>query len=364
MYKAVHFNKANPGLVRLDNYDGITVKVYSERTSDLKGRVAYFPLDSNTESPEALINKKDKSNICYPKTGKTLYVCSESKVPRAILRNSDYKITINRENADFVVIPYQASEEISSREQNITLVVEKNDFTHIYYFELELSYRRNADSVDAALIEQIKKKILERIEVEEGATATFYFIGNLQKSKIYFVRKCQELEEILTDEITDSETKRLKFNPLLDINLKIDAINEINLEMLQIWSKMDDRIMLCKHIINSDWQKYPCTIAAFVEDRNLQWSGGEQMKYVLRSIDFEYYRYNNTFKPNQEIQPDDWNLLQDWIMLKNGLGSDGGFKVCRASDGVEHLVRRAICVKPYKISEPTLYQEIEAKLKN
>ena len=132
MYRAIHFKSINNGLVRLDNYDNVTVKVWGEKTQDLKGKV------------------------CYPKTGKTLYVCSESKVPRALLRNSDYKITISRDNADYVVIPYQDSEEIASREQNITLVVEKNDFTHIYYFSLELSYRRDADSVDSALIEKIK----------------------------------------------------------------------------------------------------------------------------------------------------------------------------------------------------------------
>lgn len=363
MYRAIHFKSINNGLVRLDNYDNITVKVWGEKTQDLKGKVAYFPLDSDTEPPEVIINKADLSKLCYPKTGKTLYVCSESKVPRALLRNSDYKITINRDNADYVVIPYQDSEEIASREQNITLVVEKNDFTHIYYFSLELSYRRDADSVDSALIEKIKKAILDRVSPDTDATATFCYIGNLKKASIYFVKKCKELEEILTDKLSDPETGRKIFNPVLDINLKIEATNDINLEMLQIWSKMDDKNLLCKHIINSKWQDYPCTVSAFVEEASISYWGGEQMRYVLKSIDFDYYRRNHAFRPNQEIQPEDWNLLQDWIMVQHGFGPDGGFKVRRA-EGIGRLVRRAICVKPYKISEPTLYQEIEAKLKN
>lgn len=180
MYKVVHFNKVNPGLVRLDNYDGITVKIYSEKMSDLKGKVACLPLDSDTKSPEEIIKRIDCSHLCYPKTGKTLYVCSESKVPRALLRNSDYKITINRENADYVVVPDQSEEDIASREQNITLVTEDNNgFIRIYYFQLELSYRRNVDSIDAAMIEKIKKAILERVDIDEDTVATFYSIGNL-----------------------------------------------------------------------------------------------------------------------------------------------------------------------------------------
>ena len=147
MYKAVKFNSINNGIVRLDNYDGITVKVYGESTMDLKGKVAYLPLDSDTKSPEVIINKLDRSKNCFPKTGKTLYVCSESKVPRKILRNSDYKITISREKADYVVIPFQDHEDIAFRTQNITLVAEKNGKAHIYYFLVELSYMRNADSV-------------------------------------------------------------------------------------------------------------------------------------------------------------------------------------------------------------------------
>lgn len=167
----------------------------------------------------------------------------------------------------------------------------------------------------------------------------------------------------MTDEFFDEETKRRKYNPVLDTRLRIEATTEINPEMLQIWSKENDKNMLCKHIIGSEWQKYPCTIAAFIQEFSLQYYGGEQMKYVLKSIDFEYYRYNDGFKPNQEIQPEDWNLLQDWIMMQNGLSPDGGFIVER-DNGINHLTRHAICFKPYRISEPTLYQEIEAKLKN
>lgn len=362
MYKAVHFSSIKPGVVRIDNYGGLTVKVYAERTMDVKGRVAYLPLDSDTDAPEVLINKRDRSSVCYPKTGKTLYVCSESKVPRALLRNSDYKITINRENADYVVIPEQTPDEIGVRESNITFIVKSGDKMHIYYFLLEFSWGKDINSVNAQMIEQIKTAIQNRIVLEENESAEFYYIGNLVKNKIFFVRKCQELEEILTGEINDFGLGKNKYQIVLDTKLKIDPTNEISAEMLQIWSKMDDKTMLAKHIINSNWQKYPCTISAFIRDKSLEYWGGEQMKYVTKSIDYNHYRTYDSFRPNQEIEPEDWNLLQDYLMAKVGLGPEGGFEKERM-DGIFHSVFYAACFKPCRISEPTLYQEIEARLK-
>jgi len=362
MYQVIKFTSLTPGTITLDNYGGIRVKIHGERTKDIKGRDAYLPLDANTKKPREMIGLKDRSNRCYPKTGKTLYVCKESHVPRALLRNSDYKITINRDNADFVVIPAPEEEDVSSRKFNIAYLIQGPDIADLYYFTLNYPWGHDDDKADTEDIPKIKEAIKKRFPLLEDYTATFFGNDALSLQTMYFLKSCQEVEDVLTGNIFDQELGRDKYEIVLDTQLNIDATTEISAEMLQIWSKMEDKNMLAKHIIGSNWQKYPCTISVFLKDNYVYAWGGEQMRYVTKSIDFEYYGYNEAFKHNQVIQPEDWNLLQDWIMLKAGMKPEGGYKVQRG-EGLARFARYAECIKPFKISEPTTYQEIEARLK-
>ena len=365
MSQAIKFTQLIPGTVILDNYGNVKVRTHGESTKDIKGKVAYLPLTDNDKNPRNLIGLKDSSRLCWPKTGKTLYVCKESHVPRALLRNSDYKITINRDNADFVVIPAPTEEEVSTRVFNIAYLVQNSGkLNMLYYFTLNYPWGHDEDKANPEDVTKIKEEIKRRIPTGEDETSQFFGKDELELQTMHFFKDVQEYEDILTDAIYDSETGRPRYKIVLDTELNIDSTNEITPEMLVIWSKMnDDKNILAKHIIGSNWQKYPCTIAVLLNDMNIMFYGGEQMKYVMKSIDYDYYKYNGTFKPNQLIQPEDWNMLQEYVMLKAGMKPEGGFKVQRGS-GLGKFVHYAECVKPCKITEPTLFQEIEARLKN
>ena len=363
MYQAIKFTELIPGTVTMDNYGNIRIRTYGEITKDIKGKVAYLPLTNNVKKPRELIGGKDSSGSCWPKTGKTLYVCKDSHVPRALLRNAEYKITINRDNADFVVIPAPREEDVSTRMFNIIYTIQGPKHLALYYFTLNYPWGHDEDKANLEDVEPIKEEIKKRIPADEDESFQFFGTDELNLQTMYFLKDIQEYEDILTDAIRNPETDRDKYSIVLDTELNIDSTSEITPEMLQIWSKMDgDRHILAKHIIGSNWQKYPCTVSVIIDDMNMCFYGGEQMRYVTRSIDFDYYRYNKTFRHDRLIQPEDWNMLQDWIMLKTGMKPEGGFKIQRGS-GIGKFVHYAECVKPCRISEPTLFQEIEARLK-
>ena len=363
MYKAVHFTQIIPGSVKLNGYGQASVRVCGEKTGDIRGKTAYLPLDNKTKEPRKLIGLKDKSSEVWPKTGKTLYICKESHVPRTLIRNSDYKITINRENADYVVIPAVPEDEMSTRVFNIAYLIEGPRRNVLYYFILSFPWGHAEGKAEPEEVETIKKAIKDKFTVDDDETAYFFSFENLVLTTMYFLKNNQEIEDILTGEIHDAETDRDKYQIVLDTELRLEPTTNITLDTLEIWSKMTDRNMQAKAIIASDWQKYPCTTSVFIDKENLEYWGGEQMRYILRSIDHDTYRYNHTFKKTRIIEPDDWNLLQDWLMRIVGLKPEGGFKI-QEGEGLAKFAHYAECFKPCKISEPTPFQEIMARLGN
>jgi hypothetical protein len=363
MYKAVHFDKLFSGRVILHDSGSTEVRLYSESyPGELRGKVAYLPLNAATDHPKPLLGQKDWSSSVWPKTGKKLYVCKESHIPRAIIRNSDYKITIDKDNADYIVIPAPKDEEIAKRNCNVAYIVYGYK-TCLYYFNVCYDWKEDCNQVDQDDVQTVYDAIKDKIHLETGETSEFHQLAllNLASFDIYFVKRCEEVEQVLTGEDLD-ESHKEKFRIIWDTKLRIDSTNEISADMLQIWEKMDTKSLIAKSIIGSNWQQYPCTISVFIDYMSLGFYGGDQMDYILDSLDYKYYRVNKTFRPNKEIQPDDWNLLQDWLMLKAGVPKEGGFKVQKI-EGPLALAHYAECFKPCKITEPTLYQEIEARLK-
>lgn len=359
MYRAVHFTNLYSGKVIFDNYGGMKAKVYSENTMDVKGKVAYLALDTSTQEPWTILNGKDNSYHCWPKTDKVLYIAKESRVPRMILRNSDYKITINPNNADYVVIPANYEDDVPKREFNIAYIASKDKDVLLYYFTFDYSWSAKVQH-DAASVEKIKKVILDKLNYGDDWNQEFYYFDQLPTTYVYFVKRCPEVESILTD-------NTFNYKVIIDTRLRIDSPIGINIDSLKIWGKMSmtsEREMVAKAIIGSSWKEYPCTIAAFIDHYNLDYYGGEQLAYVKKSIGYDYYRNHYKFRADREVQPNDWNLLQEWLMSLVGLDEKGGFISYQLSDSALLLTRHAKCFKPVYISEPMLFQEIEARLKN
>ena len=353
-FRAIHFSELYSGSINIDRYDRVSIRTWLESTRDVKGRIAYLPLNDFQYDIRDCIDDNDKSDDLWPKTGKTIWISKESHVPRALLRNSDYKITIDKDKADYIIVPEQTDDEVSVRKADI-ICIYKCAFTKLYYFTISEGYYNkklsdnNIDAVKAAL----KERFAINSETEE---LEIIYNSEFEQTPAYFVKKCPEIEEILTGNMTKEY--------VVDTRVRITAPTEMTAEALQIWSKMDDgREMMAKAVIASDWQEHPCTTCVFINSMGLYWAGGEQMKYVKKSVNYEYYDRHGSFPPGLEVQPKDWNTLQDWLMLRAGMGPEGGFKIQRG-EGDTKFVRYAECIKPLHITEPMLYQDIEARLKN
>lgn len=354
LFRAIHSMDFWPGAIYLRK-SGTTVKVYAKNNNDLRGRTAYLPLSVGSE-PIQTLYAMNHSGIVWPRTGQTLFISKESKVPRAIVRNSSYKITIDPNNADYVVIPSVREDDVVEREARIAYIVTKADKSvSVHYFDVQLDWSRPLIDDDA--LKEIKDEIMARIPVDDEDKTEFYYFDRLQNFKIYFIKNCPEIEKILAE---DENAYKIVF----DYKLRLESPVDLTVDTLKIWDKMiGSKEMLAKTIIGSNWQKYPCTMCVYIRSHQLEWYGGEQMKYILRCIDFYKFKENESFPYNMEVQPEDWNLLQEWIMSRVGLSKDGGFKPMKDRNYPLDFTRVATCYKPVYISEPTLFQEIQARLK-
>ena len=166
LFRAIHSMDFRPGKILLGK-SGATVKIYTGNNNDLRGRTAYLPLSVGSE-PAQTLHAMNHSGVVWPRTGLTLFISKESKVPRAIVRNSSYKITIDPNNADYVVIPSVMEEDdVIEREARIAYIVTKADKSiSVYYFNVQLEWSRQ--SIDDDALKEIKDEIMARISIDDA----------------------------------------------------------------------------------------------------------------------------------------------------------------------------------------------------
>jgi len=357
-FRAIHFDRLFSGSVGIDYQGDINIRSWEEKSRDIKGRVAYLPLDYySRQSVKECLAAEDNSSAVWPKTGKKLWICKESRIPRALLRNSDYKITIDKENADYIVVPELTDDEVSQRVDDLIYIRTNSVGTSLFYLTFNRGYEyQNSKEKTDEILPKIEAALKEKFCIfEDEDVLELIHHPEYDMTTVYFVKNTPEIEQILTGNMVKDY--------IVDTRIRITAPTEMTAEALQIWSKMEDgREMMAKAVIASDWQNHPVTTCVFLNAYNLRYYGGEQLRYVQKCVNYAYYERNSTFPAELIVQPEDWNLLQDWLMLRAGMGPEGGFKVQRG-EGDTKFIRYAECIKPLHISEPMQFQDIEARLK-
>ncbi len=312
--------------------------------SRYRGKDAYF-----SRIGENFYDKLDRpvySFMVKPNHDQTLFVSKESKMPRALLRGSDYKITIDKNKADFVVVPHPG--EIIERKVN--LVVATDDIIHCVKF----IKKYGCPKIDEELVESIKKAF-ERRYTLLSSSKVFVSDSPDQCRLVYFVKKCTEYESML-DSMNEKRycyDERCRFTPT----------TEINPENLEFLVRCKDGNIFEKMVLGSDWQEYPLTVCAVIY-MNMHYHPGEKLKLVTNAIHYQDYIND---KYDYVISAKDWNMFQQWLMFHYGLDDQkGGFLTVDVYKDFSKKCRKdtsaRVAVKPVFIEQPTSYQAIRKML--
>ena len=272
-----------------------------------------------------------------PFPGDTLYINSECKLSRDIIRQTGYKITINKEKADYVVIPYK--HDYTSYEFDI--LANKGDDVFLFQSD-KRSFRTMCTNKG-----DIKKQL------EDGGYTDVVFFDEVVGSECYFIPKFDVYEDIIANGANG-------VNYIYEKDLRVKPSIELSVETLNVWKNITDDNLKAKLLATSDCTKYPVTLIYFIHTYWWRYLYGISDAHVKRILDIIGYDENQSLANNmfyrRVVQPDDWNLLTKFILDKVGVSEEGGFitdnNILNLDDLEKTVLRSRLCVAPFYIKEP------------
>ena len=341
------------------NESGISVthsNVYVYSRQIYKGKDAYWDKDGDGYSggPKWDVNFRCK-DIADSQTYPTLFVDPASKISRDVLRNGGFKITYTAGNAGCVVIPKPGET------PNLTcrFAALKNDTLYLFSVRRRHGYSNLDDPWTADEFEACREAVRSTLGFNDDSEIIYDWKKAMKELTFWFLKKCETFREILTQ--PRIWTRKYCFDTNIDLR---GNFTDITPESLMVWSKINDNRMLEKAILNSNWQKYPMTVCVFLqrEKNSCRYGFSQAGKVMLDAINFDVLDRARTLG-DQSIDPEDWNLLQSYIMLRVGLDEKGGF----IKEGIypyDDFVRKRVAVAPLKSdgqrSFKTLMNEVKS----
>ena len=165
------------------------------------------------------ISERIRNNNIMNDRSKTLFITPECQLSRDVIRNSGYKITINRDNADYVVIPYKR-------------VYEKYDCD---------GFARKGD--DIYLLNSIEKAIygddinldVVRKELENYGFTDIIFGTELRSHAVYLLTNFPVYREIFDNDCPNT-------NYLYENKLELTPGVQMSVETLNVWKTLQKKI--------------------------------------------------------------------------------------------------------------------------
>ena len=341
------YDKILIGTLKIDSQGNVSNSMsYFNRGREYKHKLACFlPTGRGVSLASCFIEGKLRT---WPSSDwKRVYISSDCRTPRDLIRNSGYKIVRDASAAQMTVIP---ALEYNTPKLYYDLLAYDSSDKSLMLFTVNRWDNIASNSIyntDEYVFEKLKEFLLG-------------FKGNIEiyqtdikdKAIVQFLPKYKEYREILDEmhsgRIYVSETR-----------LKIDAPTKISVETLTVWKNYSDFELLAKSICNSDWKDYPITLLVFlsIEFPTIYLYGGDAMKLVLKQIGFERYSSLNGILKDREVTPKDWDMLQDYIMSLLGISGNGGFvsfAKMREESEYERFIKRKMAVGTIRIDTPQL----------
>ena len=335
-----------------DRSMGIDVWCGHRTRSCKKNNVIYFSsMSGSNDSPEQII--QDNTLFRNITSGSTLYVSKSSKLPRDLIRNSGYKITLSPEKADYIIIP-KPVKELSPEKYNIIIRDTVSEEVFI------CGIRNMCLSLKLPVEKYVEKLAFDR--KRSVADFEYYSPSSVADTEFYvcFTQDVPEFIDILRGNTSGKDY-------VFDTDLPLIPSSNMSVETMDLWARLlqNDQNIFEKAVINSDANKYPFTLHIFLNyDKDVRYHyWGQQFRDYLRRLGiyegFDGYR---------TIEPHDVELVQKWIMKRMGADEDGGIVNFEMYNNMPYqicgMIRKRFVVKPVKVSGPITYTNLISQAKN
>lgn len=266
-----------------------------------------------------------------PQKGDSLFVSSNCKLPRALLRDNGYKIVNDQDKADFVVTPRVCSNKWKFEECNIA--VEWNDTLYLVAVNYYISHQERGP-----LLAHQQQMMMKLLQERFDTTAVFHYNPDMAPFKVYFTQKNKEYEDILFDRYPNIEYISENF-------VQLGNVTQINEEVLAVWCKMD-KTLFTQSVVNSNWREYPFTMYNLIMERcSMLHIGPAAFNSIINELASTHHGLET------DITVKDWNMCQKMYMLWLGLSEEGGYveesKVSGLNwDARNYILNNRIAVKP------------------
>ena len=281
--------------------------------------------DSRYDTPGAIIGCKCIDKV---RNGASVFVNKKCIIRRDLIRQSGYKIVLDRSKADVVVIP--SVKTMSCHDFKFDIWAVQDDVLYLMGCK---------DDIDG---DDIRDNIRSTFE-SNGYTDIHFNVTGDYGSSVYFIPKIQSYMDILTGVYPDESY-------IQEYDLPIRYPSTMNLETLKLWSNIDDDNIRRQVLLSSDAVKYPCTTCMMLHTK---WYGFNDENSTVRGLFKEIgYDSRNSIDSDifdrEVIQPEDWNLMQDFIMYCSGVSADGGYTKDIPSSMTRFILKRQ-AVRPMRI---------------
>mgnify|MGYP007068176097 CR=1 FL=1 len=280
--------------------------------------------------------------------GTSLHVCPECSISRDMLRNSGYVIKMKPDGADYIVIPRFESD-VPKLHFNVAASCRNT----MLFLTVTRAGDRVSDSIPDFITDDMICNFLKSLDYD----VKYIFRNRCLCEFVPYVRMFETLLDMPFSNRPVVTEDRVQLIPT----------SKICVETLDVWKNINDAELLGRLISGSDWENYPVTLCVFLSEYKpyMQWPTSRYFRYVLDSIG---YNSNDTLLgmlSQRIVQPDDWDMLQSFIMHDLGVPEAGGYISMNAArrNSLLRFCRSATAVKPSRISTPTLFSEIREKNK-
>ena len=344
-YQVIEYDHLYFGSLSFDSHGFVRESISEIRNRPAINKMACFCENPNASYPHYVIESKSSYYINY---GEKVWMSPKCRIPRDIVRNSGYKFVRDIDNANVVIVP-ETTDGYAVYKGNLLAWNNDTQSLYIYTVSRNEGIRDKETLIDAELD---LDKIKNRLERHKQTLLTENFSKTIS---VELLPKCEEWKAILTDRCS----KRF----ITELRVPLTYPVQISVDTLMLWKRATDMDLLAKAICASDWKDYPaCVLYVLCDHAYISDHGGQQMKLILDQLHWERYSDAEDILEHEVIQPKDWNMLQDFIMAELGLGPEGGFvseqKYKDISIDYNNIVRSRIAVKPLKITEPVLFENL------
>lgn len=348
-----NYKSIRDGQINVYSNDVIDIKLFWT-IGTLRGKTAYIP---NVHTSDSVCGRiRGRSTYPYHRAN-TLFVSPACSISRDVLRNSGFKIKLDPQQAEYVVV----DDPPAPMRYAYNLIAYHEQKEAMFIFSL---YRDNEEVTE----EQVKRVIeLAKVEINndigDGAI-TFYYLDGLKKNEAQFLPKCTEWEEMVGSILPPGPAREY----VLADRLRLKPSFEISVENLLVLESCS-RDIVEKTVLQSNWKEYPMTLAVFLsnEVEAVKYTSSKALKAVLAKIGFYGYNEGETF-PDIPVSTQDWEMLQSYILYKLGLKNNGGFvdkeKWVNLKADYKKFILSKAAVAPLKIDSPMSFDNIINSVEN